>query len=370
MRLYGQYSSFFRRCAWSRAISTIALLLLLSLQATAAPESSGTWTSTLTADLAPASIELKTDFTVGLALGEWEMRTRTVVDRGAWRQQNLTLLCAFGQVDIKSDLRFEPHLHRFRDWVTRLRWRDNAKTLTLTPKLTRSTNWLILEAEHTAGIGELSARARWRARTGSCVLVFHDTQFEIASSWCGVDSEVEIALNQGGFDEFTLSLSDLTFDTAPWLLLDLELAHSVDDTVITVTHNLLMPVTLCSDALELTLLTTWDGPLALSGLRISKAMLSWAIDDCTLEITACLDEETWIRKTYWLQGEATGRLPLGSCGTLTVDLSSLWTEEGLAEMSFSLTHKPTSRRTIAVSWSLSPQDQILERISLLAQVKW
>jgi hypothetical protein len=361
-------------CHSHRISSCFLIILLLPvfwvLPSVAALESFGTWRSTLTANLALESIEAKSDLSAGLEMSGCEMRMRTVVDRGDWRQQNLTVLCTLGQVDIKSDLRFEPHLHRFRDWITRLRWRDDATILTLTPKLTRSTNWLLLEVEHKASLGELSARGRWRAPTGSCVLLFYDTEVGISFSCCGIDSEVEIALKHDGFDAYTVSLSGLTFDTIPWLSLDLELTHSIDATIMTVEHDLSMTITPCSNALDLTLLAIWGSPSALSGLRVSKATLSWAIENWNLDVIASFDKEDWIRKTYWLRGKARGSFRLGYSGTLTTELVSLWTEDSLGELSFCLTHKQTPRRTFALSWSLHPQEKRLDTVSLLAQVKW
>lgn len=374
MSMYDPDGSFLTCRSLLLFFAMFSLLLLLPMfraqQTTAAPESFGTWTSTLIADPSLGSVDFKTDVTVGLELGGWEMRTRTVIERGAWRQQNVTVLCTFGQVDVKSDLRLEPHLTRFRDWITRLRWTGETLTFTVTPKLTRTTNWLIVEADHASPSATINSQLRLRAPTGSCSLSFYDAAAE--RCWQAGDAKIQIKaiLDANGIPKLIASTSGLQWDAWPWASLSAEVVRTITATSLTAEVDLL-PMILLDDKdlrLALTLAPSREGLFAPCG--ISKAVMTACMADWRANVTVYPHASDWIEKTYFLECKTRGSLGLAGAGSLTIDIVSLWTTTAPGKMTLALTHKPCAQRTFALQWALDLPHRSLDALSLLVQIEW
>lgn len=124
----------------------------------AAPPLSGEWESTIAIEPATGTWSIETDFIVELEFADWIAVARTVFEDGAWKKQDFEIKGEFGDVDLESDLRFEPYKNRFRDWITKF-----------------EREWDVVE---------IDTFFRLRAPSGGCALVFYDAGLEVAFDWC------------------------------------------------------------------------------------------------------------------------------------------------------------------------------------------
>lgn len=117
----------------------------------AAPPLSGEWESTIAIEPATGTWSIETDFIVELEFADWIAVARTVFEDGAWKKQDFEIKGEFGDVDLESDLRFEPYKNRFRDWITKFEWESDELEFALTTKLTR-TNERLADLRDRAGM--------------------------------------------------------------------------------------------------------------------------------------------------------------------------------------------------------------------------
>jgi hypothetical protein len=326
--------------------------------------SSGTWTTAITLEPLTWTWTLKSDVTLGLDLPDGAATARTVFDKGAWVQQNFTVKCQLGDMDVKSDLRFEPHLHRFRDWITSFRWTWDACSFTLTPKLTRTTDWLIVELDHEGETADVEAAVRLRAPTGSCALVFYDASLELSFTVCAVETGFEIVLDDDGFDRALLTLSDLRAAEIPWVTVDVEIKRTLAAMTVKLKPDIAVGSLLCAGDVKLSFNAELVDAANWLSVRVSEIALSWKVADWKIDVTADLEDDDW------LECKAKGTLKLGSAGTLTLDLTSSWTDTTLSEASFALTHKLTSRYTVGVNWTIDGLNERLDSLGLTFEVTW
>ncbi|MCK5586837.1 hypothetical protein KAJ02_12265 [Candidatus Bipolaricaulota bacterium] len=168
----------------------------------AAPPLSGEWESTIAIEPATGTWSIETDFIVELEFADWIAVARTVFEDGAWKKQDFEIKGEFGDVDLESDLRFEPYKNRFRDWITKFEWESDELEFALTTKLTRTNDWLIFEIEREWNVVEIDTSFRLRVPSGGCALLFYDAGLDVAFDWYEIETYLQAAFDDDGFDEF------------------------------------------------------------------------------------------------------------------------------------------------------------------------
>lgn len=374
MSVYDGRPTSSRKVRYAQPIVLLGLLGALCLASAfatqAVPTGYGTWTSIFTVDPGDESLGLKVDVTAGLEFALWDARTRTVFDRGGWQQQNFTLIGEIGRLDVKSDLRLEPHLHRFRDWATRFRWRDDGLTVTVTPQLTRTTNWFIAEVDTSGSLVEMGGRIRWRAPTGSCKMTFHDARLTLSGTGCGIDAQGSILLDARGFRRLEVELSGLAWDGLPWVSCDIEIVRTLTGTDITFRPDDTMTLRPCDGDLRLVLTVHVPDLQDPGSWRLTKAVATWRSADWKVTVTALPEPAHWIRKTYWLESKATGTFRFDLAGSLIAEFEMLWTETAAEVLTFALTRRPTPHRSFALGWAMDLPARKLQEMTLSAQIRW
>ena len=71
-----------------------------------------------------------------------------------------------------------------------------------------------------------------RAPSGSCALVFYDAGLDVAFDWCEIEVNLELVLDDDGFDEFVVQFSELNLAQIPWATFDLEFTRTPEKTTV------------------------------------------------------------------------------------------------------------------------------------------
>jgi hypothetical protein len=354
----------------SCALAILLAVLGVPWNCYAEPILSGEWESTISVEPPTATWSTETDLSVEITIGFWIAATRSVFEDTEWMKQDFSVESEFGDFSIESDLRFEPYKHRFRDWVTDFDWESDELTLTLTTKLTRTTDWLILELDREWEEVDISTSFRLRAPSGSCALVFYDASADAAFDWCGIETDLEIAIDDDGFDEFVLKLSDLAHAQFPWLTFDLECTRTTEKTTVKLTPAAILESSWCEAILDLEFEGEFPNTPNLLPLAITEAVLTWEIGEWELEATAILDPDKWIAKTYWFELQADAAIDLGDCGEVTLELTFLWTETDLGRSLFSLAYESEDPFSISIEGDFDLENGELDQLSLTLQSEW
>jgi len=346
-------------------VSLASSLLLVFCQAFAChaePALGGEWETLITLEVPTGTWSIENDLSLDLAFDGSAIESRTVIVNDAWTKQDVEWAGSIGCVEIESDLRFEPYKHRFKDWITEFEWEADALAVTLTSKLTRTTDWLILELEREWPSIDVDARARMRAPSGSCDLLFYDADLGFDFEWCGIDTDLEIAIEDDGFDEAVLELKDMIHPRVPWAAFDLEITRTLTSTTVELTPELTLTTPWCAAHLGL----EFDGELpcapSLFPLAIGEVHLEFVVADWEIEATACADPSDWIDKLYWLELETEIEIDLDSCGGLAVGIQGLWTPARLGKAVAEMTYEPTEDLTLTLSGTI---DCIARQIDIL-----
>ena len=239
---------------------------------------SGEWESTISAFPQTPVWSAETDFTVAMTMNTWIAETRSVFEDDEWVKQDIGVETELGSVSIESKLRFEPYKNRFRDWINKVEWESTELTFTATTKLTRTTDWVVFEFEHEEDKLEIDVSARLRAPSGSCSPVFYDATVDLSFPWCGVDTDLEIAIDDDGFDEWVLELSDLTLAQIPWCTFDLEFTRTAEETAVEITPSATLESSLCAASLDIEFEGEFPNEPNLLPLTITEAVLSYDRD--------------------------------------------------------------------------------------------
>jgi len=330
----------------------------------------GEWEALIAWELPTGIWSIENDLSVDLAFDGSAIESRTVIVNDAWTKQDVELAGSIGSVAIESDLRFEPYKHRFKDWITEFEWEADALAVTLTSKLTRTTDWLILELEREWPSIDVDARARMRAPSGSCGLLFHDADLGLEFEWCGIDTEFEIAIEDDGFDEAVLELKDVIHPRIPWAAFDLEIARTLTSTTVELSPELTLTTPWCAAHLEL----EFDGELpnapSLFPLTIGEVHLEFDAADWEIDATATADPGDWIDDLYWLELETETEIDLDSCGKLAVGIQELWTPAQLGKAVAEMTYEPTEEVTLILSGTIDCIARQIEVLKVAATVAW
>ncbi len=300
----------------------------------------------------------------------WIATARTMFENGEWKSQELDVEGTIGDFAIESDLRFEPYNNRFRDWITKIEWEPDELALTLTTKLTRTTDWMSCEIKREWDVIEIDTSFRLRAPSGSCALVFYDADLDVEFDWYGVETDLEIAIDDDGFDEFVVEFSDLSLERVPWFTFDLEFTRTEENTVVKLSPDIVLESPRCAGTLDIELEGSFPSVPNILPLTITEVVLTWEIGEWEIEVTAALDPDEWIADLYWLEVEAEAAFDLGSCGEVSLDLTFLWTETALGRTQFVIAYEPRDEFSIAINADIDLDTGQLEYLALELQIEW
>lgn len=351
---------------------TFALLTILCVCGTcsAAPLLSGEWASTLALDVSTETWSTETGFTVELSLGDCLTAARSVFEDDSWKKQEFEVEATIANFTIESGLRFEPYKDRFKDWITEVEWETDLLVLTLTTKLTRTTDWLMFEIEHEGEMLEIETAIRFRSPSDSCKSVFYDASVDLQFDWCGIDTDLEIAINDDGFDEMVLDLSELALVQIPWFTFDLEFTRTAEKTMVKLSPDMVLLESWGSGWCELEIEGDFTNSSSLHSLVITEAVLTWEVEEWELEATAILNPSDWISKTYWLVVQAEAGIDLGDCGEVLLELTFLWTEIDLGRARWAMAYEPYESFTITIEGDLDLENGELDRSALSVEIEW
>lgn len=362
-------------CSAVRGTARFALVALLTIpclfrMCSAAPLLSGDWESTIAVEPPTETWSTETDFTVEITLGSWIAEARSVFKDDEWKKQNFEVKAALGNFSIESDLRFEPYKDRFRDWINKIEWETDVVALTLTSKLTRTTDWLIFEIEREWDVIEIDTSFRLRAPSGSCSLVFYDADVELAFDWCGIATDLEIAIDDDGFDEWVVELSDLSLEQVSWFTFDLEITRAAENTVVKLSPDVVLQSPWCEASLDLEFEGEFPNAPSILPVAITEAVLAWEISDWEIEATAVMAPSEWIDDIYWFELQAEAAFDLDVCGEVSLDLTFLWTEVALGRTRFALVYETCDSLTITVEGDFDLTISQLDCLSLVLGIEW
>jgi len=331
---------------------------------------SGEWESSISVSPQMPILSAEIDFTVEIAIDAWIAKTRSVFEDDEWVKQDICVETEFGDFSIESDLRFKPYKNRFRDWINKVEWESDDLVLTATTKLTRTTDWVVLKFEHEGDTLEIDMSARLRAPSDSCSLTFYDANVDLSFDWCGADTDIEITIDNDGFDEWVVELSDLTLARIPWCTFDLEFTRTAEKTTVELTPAVILETFLCSASLDLEFEGEFPNAPHLLPLTITEAVLDYDIEEWGFEITAIFDPSQWIAKTYWLELQADAAIDLAACGEVSLELVFLWTEAHLGRALFELAYEPGESFSISIEGDLDLEDRELDQLVVTLQIEW
>jgi len=362
-------------CNIVREASHLALLVLLVIldppsECGAALDLSGEWESVVTVEPVTGTWAIETDFTVEMDFGDWMTATRTLFEDRVWKSQEFGVEGTIGEIDIESDLRFEPYLNRFRDWITELEWEFDEMAVALTTELTQSTDWLILELEREWEVIEIGTSIRLRAPTGSCLLLFYDASADIAFDWCGIETDLGIVFDDDGFDEFVVEFSDLDIVRIPWLTFDLEITRTVEATTVEFSPDVVLESPWCGGGFDLELEGDLPSAPNLLPISIDEASLTWEVEEWEIEANVYFNANDWIDDLYWLEVEAETAFDLDPSGEVALELALLWTESTLGRAQSVLTYEPGDKVSIAIEGNINLDDGLLDWLALELQMEW
>ena len=353
-------------------LALVALLVILTFRWTcsAAPPFSGDWESTIAVEPQTGTWSIETDSTIEMAFTGWIASARTVFEDDAWKKQHFEIKGKFGDVDLESDLSFEPYKNRFKDWITALEWKSDELALTLTTKLTRTTDWLIFEIEREWDAVEIDTSFRLRAPSGGCALLFYDAGLDVVFEWCGVETDLEIAFDDDGFDELVIEFSDLNLAPLPWFTFDLEITRTLENITVELSPEAVLESSWCEGTLDLEFEGSFPNEPNLLPLSIDEASLIWKIEEWEIEANVYFNSDDWVDDLYWLEIEAEAAFDLDTGEEMSLDLTLLWTETRLGRMRPTLTYEPSDKLSIAVEWDIGLDDEQLDSLALELQTEW
>ena len=317
----------------------------------------GTWT-------------LETDLTMTLTLGDWELSTRTLFDDTEWSLQSFTVETVFDTWDLESEIRFEPDRHRFRDWISEFAWSSDPWSLELTAKLTRTTDWLIFEAGYEACPIEVDTSFRLRAPSGACGLFFYDAEFEFGFDVCGVEAEVEVDIDDDGFDELTLTLEEIALPRIPWAQVDIEFEVSIAETDFEVSPEILLGLSWCEACIDLDLEGGFPKVPGLLPLTFEEFDLEWDVGDFTFEATAYGDPADWVDHLYWLETDAEIDIGVDPCGELAVGFTGWWTQTQIGEVAAEIVYEITEGFAVGLLGTVDCIAHAIEVLGVVLTVSW
>jgi len=350
----------------------VALLMVLCLfwTCSAAPFLSGEWASTIAVEPLTETCSTKADFAVEITFGSWTAEARSVLEDDEWKKQDFEVKTALGDFSIESDLRFEPYKDRFRDWITKVEWEADVLSLTLTTKLARTTDWLIFEIEREWDMLEIGTSFRLRAPSGSRSLIFYDADVELAFDWCGIETDLEIAIDDDGFDKFVIELSDLELAQIPWVTFDLEFTRTAKKVTVELSPDVTLTSFWGSGSCELKIEGSTPNSPSILPIAITEAVLTWELEEWKLEAAAILDTDEWIAKAYWLELQAKVAFDLDDCSEVSLEVVFLWTETNLGRSRFALGYEIGDPFTITIEGDLDLDIGQLDCLSLELCTEW
>ena len=351
-------------------VAILAGLLSFSASGLAEPAISCQWESFLAHEI-PTGVWLsEIDATVAAGFDSASASVRLGFEDVDWTKLEFEVVAMLGVFEIESDLRFEPDKDRFRDWITKVEWGDDTLAFALISKLTRTTDYLIVEVEREWAAVELEADARLRAPSGGCSYSFYDASLDLEFMWCGIETDVEFEIDDDGLDEAALELSDLVIGTIPWVTFDMEIEWSPQETAIDLSADLALEGAWCGDDLTVELEADLPNAPSLLPVVIQEMAIEWSVDPWAFAATAILDPDEWIDDLYWLELETSAELPVGCWGELDVELVLLWDEVRLGWWETTVGFEPNDDLALDVILDFDLANSLLEAIALTVGITW
>ena len=313
----------------------------------------------------PPAIE--TEFELGFELEIWSLALQATFEGSDWDKLKIEMDGTIGDLTLDSELEFEPDMNRWKHWKVEIEWAMDSMTLRVTPKLSRTTDWLTLEMEQEFEFVDVDARLRLRAPTGSCAFVFYDADLGVAFTWCGIKSEIAIAFDDDGFDELTLEGSDVTLAALPGVYFDVEVVIDLAGWEFSVDPMFSIEIEGC---LEIEIEAELPGFPLLGEVREAEIVASWECGPWETEATIRLDSDDWIDDLYWLGIEADLEIDLAPCGELAATLVLDWTQTTLGRIEMESTWSPTERISFGAVAARDLDAGQLEEVALSLEFEW
>jgi len=348
-------------------ITFTLLLLLASLAISALPATSWQWETAIFVFPNNSSWAFTNEVIWTLQTEFWSTEIESEFESNGWKHFGVSIELSFGDMQLESEVRFQPDKDRFRDWITDLEWDWDCLTLTLTTKLTYSTDWLILEADYQTNLIGIDTSFRLRAPSGACELEFYDAGLEVSFEWYGIKTEVDLDMDADDFDELTLTLADVEVPAISWATFDTELTYELNEKSLSFESTVYLEP---ADCLELELEVEASHPRSIYPLHITEALLECGIGTWDIEATVILDESEWIEDLYWLDVESSAEFEAVFCGHIALEFQLLWTQEALGSIVSAFWYEPSDKLRIGFESCLKPADGVLESVSLSIETTW
>jgi hypothetical protein len=276
------------------AILASSLILAAQIDSRGAPTFTGVLDASLRYNVSSGSLQHEGEATVELTFATWEASAELGFDEGIWDDLTFEVLWSEEAVEIASALRFEPDMDRFRDWKTSIAWTFGAVDIELAHNLTRTRNWLTLEADWVFDTVEIDTRVRLRSTGCGRPHLLYDAEAKAEFTLCGTDTSIEVEFDHDGFDALTLTIEELVIDRIPWLSLDIEATRTATETTIEIDPSVELGAAAC-----LTFDAEVTGSDAFVGaLQLVEASLECDVPWAAIEATVYLDPDDWIDDRY------------------------------------------------------------------------
>jgi len=238
-------------------------------------------------------VYLEAEMAAELALGDWEASLKTTLDEDIWDGLAFEITRDCESLEIGSRVRFEPHKDRFRDWRTEIAWALDALEIEIEHTLTRTRQWLTLQAAWAPGPLEIAARSRLRS-TVCKPLVFYDARIQAEFPLCEMDTAIEVEVNEDGFDAATFELDDLVLARLPWLSLDVEVQRTVEGKILKISPTVTLGEMTCIE-LEL---EAHEGAGLAGALRLTELAFDFTLASVDVDATVLANPDDWIDDQY------------------------------------------------------------------------
>lgn len=309
----------------------------------------------------------ETEFELEFESEIWSVAVEVTFEGSDWDELEIEMDGTVGDLTLDSELEFEPDKNRWKHWKTEIEWTVDFMTVEVTPKLSRTSDWLTFEMEQELEDAEVDTRLRLRAPTGSCLFTFYDADLEVDFTWCGIDSEIALAFDDDGFDELTLEWSDATLAAFPGVLADVEVAIDLVEWKLEVDPALSAVIEGC---VEIEIEAELPGFPCLGELREPEIVACWEFGPWEAEATIRLDPDDWIDDLYWLEVETGFEIDLLPRGELATTLVLDWAETALGRIEVESVYSPTERIALGTATARDLDTGQLEEIALTMELDW
>ena len=355
--------------------ATILLACVLALASRISvgsfPASSGEFDAVIVYSPATGTLQVGSELTVNLTLGNWTASTETVIEADAWEEQTFAIGWEIEQIEIDSTLRFEPDEDRFKDWTTGVEWTFGSLDMDFEYKLTRTRGWMSLDVDWASDRAEIDTRVRFRSTGPGRPHLFYDADIEIGFSLCYAETSIVIEMDDDGFDALTLEIDELTIARLPWLTIDIEMERTLTERTFEVEPSIILGGTFC---FEIEAVGDGDDHI-LSDVRLTEFGFEW--DGFPIEIgaTVYLDPDDWIDDQYAATLELTLEFEATPDSMIKTEVTFLWAGAPasgykLARIAPSIRLELGDRLAVGLDIDMDLSSRQLNRIGLGIELAW